>query len=61
MKAKCLISFLFISNVISTFPLYKGKNDKMRNFNGNSIRDIFTDCIPIHAMFMYIVLLYVLA
>ena len=29
--------------------------------NGNSIRNTFTDCIPIHAMFMYIVLVYVLA
>ena len=27
--------------------------------NGNSIRNTFTDCIPIHAM--YIVLVYVLA
>ena len=29
--------------------------------NGNSIRNTFTDYIPIHAMFMYIVLVYILA
>ena len=31
--------------------------------NGNSVKNTFTDCIPIHvhAMFMYIVLVYILA
>ena len=31
------------------------------SINGNSIRNTFTDCKPIHAMFMYIVLVYILA
>ena len=31
------------------------------SLNGNSISNTFTDCIPIHAMFMYIVLVYVIA
>ena len=29
--------------------------------SGNSIRNTFTDCIPMHAMFMHIVVAYVLA
>ena len=29
--------------------------------NRNSIRNTFTDCIPMHAMLMYIVLVYLLA
>ena len=31
------------------------------SINENSIRNTFTDCIPIHATFMYIVLVYILA
>ena len=31
------------------------------SINGSSIRNTFTDCILMHAMFMYIVLVYVLA
>ena len=56
--ALCNCKYCFKIRVIYIIIVYIAHVNA--SVNGNSIRNTFTDCIPIHAMFMYIVLVYVL-
>ena len=55
----CNCKYYFKIRIIYIIIVYIARVEA--SVNGNSIRNTFADCIPIHAMFMYIVLVYVLA
>ena len=57
--ALCNCKYCFKIRIIYIIIVYIAR--VKASVNGNSIRNTFRDCIPIHAMFMYIVLVYVLA